>query len=162
MIIFDNLERINGMKRIVPLLLCALTALAVGCSTRSEIEKSAYSRLPKALEEAMMEDLSATGGADIVSPVIIYSCDSLFIVQFKAVAKDPGLKGYSFPVRYVFVQDMVLSHVYGHPVYAEKITGCPEMTPEEIEQTRAEFKRDAKKAYVYYASTASPITQEDL
>lgn len=151
------------MKSIVPPFAFVLLALAVGCATPSErIEDKAFSRLPKALEEAMMEDLSLSGGADIVSPEILYSCDSLFIVQFKAVAKNPEAGGYSFPVRYVFVRDVVLSHAYGHPVYAEKMTGCPEMTPEEIAQAKAEFKRDAEKAYTFYVSTATLIPSEDL
>ena len=150
------------MKRIVPLFAFVLLALAVGCSTRSGIEEQAFSRLPKALEKAMLEDMNTAGGAQVVSPEVLYSCDSLCIIQFKAVARDPGLDGYSFPVRYVFVRDVVLSHAYGHPVYAEKISGCPEMTPEEIRQVKAEFKRDAKKAYSYYASTAQQIPTEDL
>lgn len=150
------------MKRIALLLKLAILALVIGCSRTPELEKLAFSRLPKALEEAMIEDLSVSGGAQIDSPEILYSCDSLCIIQFKAVAKNPDADGYSFPVRYVFVRDVVLSHAYGHPVYAEKISGCPEMTPEDIEKTKAEFKRDAKKAYAFYASTATLIPSEDL
>lgn len=150
------------MKRIVPLLSCALLAIALGCSTSPELEKTAFSRLPKALEEAMMEDLSMSGGADIESPVVLYSCDSLFIVQFKAVAKDPQWKGYSFPVRYVFVRDMVLSHAYGHPVYGEKLSGCPEMDEKDIHEEKAKFKKDADKAYTFYVSTAKQLSPEDL
>ena len=150
------------MKRILPLLSCFLLALAVGCSSSSELEKLAFSRLPKALERAMIEELDLTGGADIVSPEILYSCDSLCVIQFKAVAKNPEAEGYSFPARYVFVRDVILSHAYGHPVYSEKLTGCPEMTKEEIKQKKAELQRDADKAYTFYASTANLVPPEDL
>lgn len=150
------------MKRIVPLLSVALLAFAIGCSHQSELEKVAFSRLPKALEQAMEVDLSLSGGATIASPDILYSCDSLCIIQFKAVAKSPEAEGYSFPVRYVFVRDVVMSHAYGHPVYAEKLSGAPEMTPEEIQQAKDEFQRDAGKLYPFYSSTATPINPEDL
>lgn len=151
------------MKRIVPLLSLALLQLVIGCSPKpASLEEKALSRLPKALEQAMVEDLSLSGGAEIVSPEILYSCDSLCIIHFTAVAKAPEAEGYSFPVRYIFLQDMVLSHAYGHPVFAEKLTGSPEMTPDDIQKTKADYKRDAKKAYAYYASTANVIAQEDL
>ena len=110
----------------------------------------------------MQEDLSLPGGARIVSPEVLYSFDSLCIIQFKAVATDPKEEGYSFPVRYVFVQDMVMSHAYGHPVYSEKISGAPEMTPEEIQQAKAEFQRDADKLYPYYSATSTLMSPEDL
>lgn len=151
------------MKRIVPLLSLAILLMVIGCSPKPvSLEEKALSRLPKALEQAMVEDLSLSGGAEIVSPEILYSCDSLCIIQFKAVAKNPEAEGYSFPVRYVFLQDMVLSHAYGRPVYAEKMSGAPDMTPEEIQKTQAEYQRDAKKAYAYYSSTANVIAPEDL
>ena len=151
------------MKRIVPLLSVALLALALACSSPTpELKDVAFARLPKALEQAMVEDLGLQGGAEIVSPEILYSCDSLCIIHFTAVAKAPKADGYSFPVRYVFLQDMVLSHAYGHPVYAERISGCPEMTPEEIEETKAQFQQDAEKAYKYFSSTANQIDPEDL
>lgn len=149
------------MKRNV-LLPLVLLFIAIGCSTTPQLEKVAFSRIPKALEKAMQEDLSLPGGARIVSPEVLYSCDSLCIIQFKAVAKDPKEEGYSFPVRYVFVQDMVMSHAYGHPVYSEKISGAPEMTPEEIQQAKAEFQRDADKLYPYYSATSTLISPEDL
>jgi hypothetical protein len=151
------------MKRIVPLLSFALLALALACSSPTpELKDVAFARLPKALEQAMVEDLGLPGGAEIVSPEILYSCDSLCIIHFTAVAKAPEADGYSFPVRYVFLQDMVLSHAYGHPVYAEKLSGSPEMTPEDIQQTKAEYQRDARKAYAYYSSTANVIDPKDL
>ncbi len=151
------------MKRIIPLLSVALLALALACSSPTpELKDVAFARLPKALEQAMVEDLGLQGGAEIVSPEILYSCDSLCIIHCTAVAKAPKADGYSFPVRYVFLQDMVLSHAYGHPVYAEKLSGSPEMTPEDIQKTKADYQRDAQKAYAYYSSTATLIDQEDL
>ncbi len=151
------------MKRIVPLFSLAVLLMVVGCSTQpSSLKDKALVRLPKALEQAMVEDLSLPGGAEIVSPEILYTCDSLCIIHCTAVAKAPEADGYSFPVRYVFLQDMVLSHAYGRPVYAEKLSGSPELTQEDIRQARAEYQRDAKKAYAYYSSTATLIAQEDL
>ena len=55
-----------------------------------------------------------------------------------------------------------MSHAYGHPVYAEKLSGCPDMTPKEIAKAKAEFERDAEKAYAFFASTAILIPSEDL
>ena len=150
------------MKKIVPFLCSILVAFAACSKAPASLEELALSRLPKALEQAMTEELSVQGGADIVSPEIMYSCDSLCIIQFKAVAKAPHLEGYSFPARYVLVQDMVLSHAYGHPVYAEKLTGCPEMDEKEMEETKARFLKDAEKTYIFYAATANSIAPEDL
>ena len=55
-------------------------------------------RLPKALESAMEDQMSVKGGAQIQSPETIYDSDSLCIIHFQAVAKDPTGKDYSFPV----------------------------------------------------------------
>ena len=78
------------------------------------------------------------------------------------MAKNPEAEGYNFPARYVFVRDVILSHAYGHPVYSEKLTGCPDMTEEEIRQKKAEFQRDADKVYTYYSAIASLLSPEDL
>ena len=137
-------------------------AMAWACSSRPALEKEAFDRLPRALEKAMEEQMSMPGVAEIVSPEVMYSCDSLCIIQFKAIAKDPKCDGFSFPVRYVFLRDVVMSHAYGHAVYAERVSGCPEMTAEDIRQTKDRFRKDAEKLYPYYASTASVITPEDL
>lgn len=150
------------MKRIVPLLLGVFLAMAWACSSRPALEKEAFDRLPRALEKAMVEQMSMPGGAEILSPEVMYSCDSLCIIQFKAVAKDPKCEGFSFPVRYVFLRDVVMSHAYGHAVYAERVSGCPEMTPEEIQETKDQFHKDADKLYPYFASVASVIAPEDL
>ena len=150
------------MKRLVPLLSCALLALLLGCSTQPELEKKAFSRIPKVLEKAMIEQMQLSGGADVTSPVVLYSCDSLCIIQFKAVARNPEANGYSFPARYILVQDMVLSHAYGHPVYSEKMAGCPDMTDKEIRDLQAQFRRDGDKIYTYYSSTTNLIAPEDL
>ena len=146
----------------MPLLSCVLLALALACSPQPELEKKAFSRLPKALETSMEEGMFLTGGADIVSPVVLYSCDSLCIIQFKAVAKNPEAQGYSFPARYILVRDMVFTRAYGHPVYSEKLTGCPDLNEEEIKEMKAKFKNEAQQTYIYYSSTANLIAPEDL
>ena len=99
------------MKRTLSMLF--LLALLQGCSGTASLEEKAFSRIPKALEKAMEEELSMTGGGTVSSPEVLYSCDSLCIIQFKAVAKDPQWEEYSFPARYIMGQDMVLSHAYG-------------------------------------------------
>ena len=143
-------------------MLSVFLAMAWACSSRPALEKEAFDRLPKALEKAMEEQMSMPGGAEIVSPEVMYSCDSLCIIQFKAIAKNPQAKGFSFPARYVFLKDVIMSHAYGHPVYAERVSGCVEMTPEEIKETKDKFLKDAEKIYSYFASTASLISPEDL
>lgn len=148
------------MNKILPLILFAL--MASGCSRTPGLERMAYERLPKVLERTMMEELSIPGGAEIISPMTLYSCDSLCIIQFKAVVKDPKYEGYSFPVRYAFVRDMVMSYANGHPVYAEKMTGCPDMTPKEMKEAKAKFKEKAQENYTYYASVSDFVPSEDL
>lgn len=139
-----------------------LLALLQGCSGTASLEEKAFSRIPKALEKAMEEELSMTGGGSVSSPEVLYSCDSLCIIQFKAVAKDPQWEEYSFPARYIMGQDMVLSHAYGHPVYFEKLTGCPDLSPEEMEETKASLRKEGDALYTFYASTANPIAPKDL
>lgn len=139
-----------------------LLALLQGCSGTASLEEKAFSRIPKALEKAMEEELSMTGGGTVSSPEVLYSCDSLCIIQFKAVAKDPQWEEYSFPARYIMGQDMVLSHAYGHPVYFEKLTGCPDLSPEEMEETKASLQKEGDALYTFYASTANPIAPKDL
>lgn len=139
-----------------------LLALLQGCSGTASLEEKAFSRIPKALEKAMEEELSMTGGGTVSSPEVLYSCDSLCIIQFKAVAKDPQWEEYSFPARYIMGQDMVLSHAYGHPVYFEKLTGCPDLSPEEVEETKASLRKEGDALYTFYASTANSIAPKDL
>lgn len=139
-----------------------LLALLQGCSGTTSLEEKALSRIPKALEKAMEEELSMTGGGTVSSPEVLYSCDSLCIIQFKAVAKDPQWEEYSFPARYIMGQDMVLSHAYGHPVYFEKLTGCPDLSPEEMEETKASLRKEGDALYTFYASTANSIAPKDL
>ena len=152
----------SGMKSLVPLFSCALLALALGCSSSSELEKKALSRIPEVLEQTMLEEMQLPGGAEVVSPIVLYSCDSLCIIQFKAVAKNPEAQGYSFPARYFLVKDMIFSRAYGYPVYSEKMTGCPDLSAKEIRETKAKFKKDAQQTYVYYSSTCKLIAPEDL
>lgn len=139
-----------------------LLALLQGCSGTASLEEKAFLRIPKALEKAMEEELSMTGGGTVSSPEVLYSCDSLCIIQFKAVAKDPQWEEYSFPARYIMGQDMVLSHAYGHPVYFEKLTGCPDLSPEEMEETKANLRKEGDALYTFYASTANSIAPKDL
>ena len=148
------------MKRTLSMLF--LLVLLQGCSGTASLEEKAFSRIPKALEKAMEEELSMTGGGTVSSPEVLYSCDSLCIIQFKAVAKDPQWEEYSFPARYIMGQDMVLSHAYGHPVYFEKLTGCPDLSPEEMEETKASLRKEGDALYTFYASTANPIAPKDL
>ena len=150
------------MTRLVPLLSCALLALALGCSSTPELEKIAFSRIPKVLERTMLEEMELSGGANIVSPVVLYSCDSLCIIQFKAVAKNPEANGYSFPARYFLVRDMVFSRAYGYPVYSEKLTGCPDLDEKEIQEIKAKFEKEGQQTYIYYSSTCELIPPEDL
>lgn len=150
------------MKRFLPLLSCALLALALGCSSTPELEKKAFSRIPKVLERTMLEEMELSGGADIVSPIVLYSCDSLCIVQFKAVARNPEAQGYSFPARYFLVKDMVFSRAYGYPVYSEKMTGCPDLDEKEIQEIKAKFEKEGQQTYIYYSSTCNLIAPEDL
>lgn len=153
-------EYFGRMRKILPLILLAL--MVSGCAGTPGLEKIAYGRLSKVLERTMVEELSISGGAEIVSPVTMYSCDSLCIIQFKAVVKDPKYEGYSFPVRYAFVRDMVMSYALGHPVYAEKMTGCPDMNPKERKEAKAKFKEKAQENYTYYASISNFVPSEDL
>jgi hypothetical protein len=153
---------LSGMKRLVPLLSCALLALALGCSSSPELEKKAFSRIPKVLERTMLEEMQLSGGADVVSPIVLYSCDSLCIIQFKAVARNPEAQGYSFPARYFLVKDMMFSRAYGYPVYSEKMTGCPDLNEKEIQETKAKFEKEAEQTYIYYSSTCKLIAPEDL
>ena len=153
-------EYIGRMRKILPLILLAL--MVSGCAGTPGLEKIAYGRLSKVLERTMVEELSISGGAEIVSPVTMYSCDSLCIIQFKAVVKDPKYEGYSFPVRYALLRDMVFSRAYGRPVYSEKMTGCPDMDRKEIKKAKADFKKNAQANYTYYAAVSNLVASEDL
>ena len=152
------------MKRKLLLKILAAVALATGCTQAQtpELEELAYKRLPKAVDKAMVEELSISGGAEIVSPVTLYSCDSLCIIQLTVSAKNPEYAGYRFPARYAFVKDMVMSYAYGTAIYSEKITGSPDLSEKKIEEIKEQFKRDADKLYVYYSAVATSVHIEDL
>ena len=72
-------------------------------------------RLPKSLENAVLQELSIPGGAEISSLQTVYVCDSLCIILFEAVAKDPSGKELRFPVRYALVRDGIMSAATGRP-----------------------------------------------
>ena len=154
---------LNKMKVRIILYLCfAALLLAASCSSRKGLEGMAMERLPKALEKAMEEQMSLKGGARIQSPETIYDCDSLCMIQFQAVAKDPSGKDFSFPVRYIFLHDTFLSAAKGHPVYLEMVTGCPEMNRKELKALKESCRETSDDLYVYYAGVATPVNPEDL
>lgn len=140
----------------------AVTLLAASCSSRKGLEGMAMERLPKALEKAMEDQMSLKGGAKIQSTETIYNCDSLCIIHFQAVAKDPSGKDFSFPVRYVFLHDAFLSAAKGHPVYSEMVTGRQDMDREEIKNLKESCREKSDELYVYYSGVATPINPEDL
>lgn len=140
--------------------LCLLTAVA--CKPTPTMESMAMKRLPKALEKAMEEQLSLSGGAQIVSPRTIYACDSLCMVQFEAVARDPSGQEFRFPVRYVLLQDRFMSAATGHPVYAESVAGSPTMDEEEVRELVRYCAEHGHEMYIHYAGIANPIDREDL
>ena len=154
-------ERDFYMNRISFLVVCAALCMA-GCASRPSLEKMALQRLPKALELAMQEEMSLPGGADIVSPRTIYACDSLCLIQCEAVARDSSGREFRFPVRYIFLEDVFMSSVKGHPVYAEMVTGCPRMSEEEMEMLRRKCVEDGDRMYVYYAGIADPIDKQGV
>ncbi len=143
-------------------ILCIALILAASCSSDNGLEKMAMERLPKALEKAMEDQMSLKGGARIQTPETIYQCDSLCIIHFQAVANDSSGKEFSFPVRYVFLQDKFLSAASGHPVYSEMVTGSPTMDREEVEKLKEYCRENSDKLYVYYSGTATPIESEGL
>ena len=134
----------------------------MACTTTPEMEVLAYKRLPKALERKTVEELSMPGGVDIVSPETLYASDSLCIIQCKAVARDAQLDGYSFPVRYILVRDVVMSHAMGRPVYEECVTGGFELTRKEVKDLKARYKKESARYYTHYAAAGEPVNPEDL
>lgn len=147
--------------RIISLFL-TVSLLAVSCSSGKGLEEMAMKRLPKALEKAMEEQMSVKGGADILSPETIYQCDSLCIIQFEAVAKDPSAEDLRFPVRYIFLRDVFMSAVTGQPYYAEMVTGCPTMSAEEIARLKESYQENGHNLYVYYSGLAAHIDKNNL
>ena len=147
----------------IPCLSCiAALILAASCLSGSGLEKMAMERIPTALEKAMEDQMGLKGGARIKTPETIYDCDSLCIIQFKAVADDPSGKEFSFPVRYIFLRDSFMSAAKGHPVYSEMVIGCPEMDREEVRKLKESCRETGSELYVYYAGAATPIDQEGL
>ena len=142
--------------------LVVFSMVAFSCTSHSGLEKKAMQRLPEALESAMEEQMSLKGGADIQSPVTVYDCDSLCIIQFKAVARDPSAKDYSFPVRYIFLRDVVMSAATGHPVYADMVVGCPDMDKEELASFKKSCIEKANELYIYYVGATIPIDSKGL
>ena len=150
------------IKDIIFPLLAAVLLAAASCSSWNGLEKLALRRMPKALEKAMEEQMSLSGGAKIKSVETIYDCDSLCIIHFQAVAKDPSGKDFSFPVRYVVLHDAFLSAAKGHPVYSEMVTGRQDMDREEIKNLKESCREKSDELYVYYSGVATPINPEDL
>ncbi len=142
--------------------LIGLILIVASCASTPGLEKKAMARLPKALESAMEDQMSVKGGAQIQSPETIYDSDSLCIIHFQAVAKDPTGKDYSFPVRYVFLRDNFMSAAEGHPVYMDMVTGSPTMTPGEVEKLKEYCAENSHDLYVYYAGVASPIDSNGI
>ena len=150
------------IKDIIFPLLAAVLLAAVSCSSGQGLEKLALKRMPKALEKAMEEQMYLSGGAKIKSIETIYDCDSLCIIHFQAVAKDPSGKEFSFPVRYIFVRDMFMSAAEGHPVYSEMVTGSPTMDREEVKKLKESCRENSDGLYVYYAGATTRIDSDDL
>jgi hypothetical protein len=146
------------LKNILYSFYLSFLLLAASCSSSPKgLESMAMERLPDALEKAMEDQMSVKGGARIQSPETIFDCDSLCIIHFQAVAKDPSGNEYSFPVRYVFLRDVFMSAAEGHPVYSEMVAGSPTMDRGEVEKLKEYCREHSDELYVYYAGAASPI-----
>ena len=143
-------------------LLCLLSLLACACSRHPMMEKLAMQRLPKSLENAVLQELSIPGGAEISSLQTVYVCDSLCIILFEAVAKDPSGKELRFPVRYALVRDGIMSAATGRPYYAESITGAPRMDSAENEEFKQYCRKEGTKMYEYYVSVGEYVDLEEL
>lgn len=150
------------MNRTRVILLCLLSMLACACSPQPMMEKLAMLRLPKCLEKAMQQELDIPGGAEISSPQTVYVCDSLCIIIFEAVAKDPSGKELRFPVRYALVRDGIMSAATGQPYYAESITGAPMMDSAENEEFKQYCRKEGTKMYDYYVSVGEHVDLEEL
>ena len=155
---------LNEMKiRDILYMFClAALLLPASCSSRHGLERMAMERMPKGLEKAMEEQMSLKGGAKIESPETIYDCDSLCIIQFKAVAKDTSGEEFSFPVRYIFLRDVFMSAAKGHPVYSEMVVGSPTMDRKEVEMLKESCRKTGHDLYIFYSGAANPIDQEDI
>ena len=136
--------------------------LVLACASTPELEKIAMRRMPKALEKAMEKELSLSGGAEIVSPETIYSCDSICMIHFEAVARDSLGEEFRFPVRYVLVHDLFMSAATGHPVYSEIVTGVSRMDREEINDLKQNCKENGNQLFEFYSGAADPISKDDL
>ena len=151
------------IKNILYVFCLSAMLVAASCSSSPKgLEDLAMERLPEALEKAMEDQMSVKGGARIQSPEIIFDCDSLCIIHFQAVAKDPSGNDYSFPVRYVFLRDVFMSAAMGHPVYSEMVTGSPTMDRAEVNKFKEYCRETSDKLYIYYAGVAKSIETDDL
>ena len=150
------------MKRTRRILLCLLSMLVCACSSQPMMEKLAMQRLQKSLEKAMQQELALSGGAEIASPQTVYVCDSLCIIIFEAVAKDPAGQELRFPVRYALVRDGIMSAATGQPYYAESITGAPRMGSKESEEFKQYCRKEGTKMYDYYVSVGEHVDLEEL
>ena len=136
--------------------------LAASCSSRNGIERMAMERLPIALEKALGEKSTIKQGARIQSPETLYKCDSLCIILFKAVGKDPDGNKVSIPVRYVYLCDVVLSAVKGHPVYSELVNVGQNTNRQGIRDLKKTYRDSADDLYLHYVGIATPIDSESI
>jgi len=151
------------MRRFFLILTSLFLLLFQSCDSTPSLEKMAMKRLHAAIAAELEDKFSYAGDVEILSPEVVYSCDSMCVIVFDAGVTDPESgKQVSLPAKYVLLRDVVMSAAYGHPYYAELISGRLGTKEEELKRLRKEYSKSGQEAYITLCAKANHIDEKLL
>ncbi|MBR5396486.1 MAG: hypothetical protein IK145_01365 [Bacteroidales bacterium] len=136
--------------RIKPLLLLLSAALFFGCSSKGSLEQVAREHIQAKVFEAMGDRLGAVGEPEIKDIQVLYDCDSLCILQCRALSKDAEGNDLSGVARYIFAKDPFLSRANGKPAYCDAALGSEYLDSKGIKEFRKKMEDNGSDIFFYY------------
>ena len=136
--------------RIKWILLLLSAAVLFGCYAGNGLEGVAREHISAKVGEAMKNRLGAVTEPEIKDIQVLYDCDSLCILQCRALSKDAEGNDLSGVARYIFAKDPFLSRANGKPAYCDAALGSDYLDSKGIKEFRKKMEDNGSDIFFYY------------
>lgn len=141
--------------RIIIILLASL--LAGSCQRHYQIEERAICQLPISLSDELTTFEPGTSGIAANDVKTVYVNDTICILQLKAAYVKPDGTRQADELQYVYLVDVFMSKLEGHPIFLEEFRKVPLMTDKEIKVNKRHVKDSGEDVYTTFIGHGMPI-----
>lgn len=134
-----------------------ILTLALSCTREETIITIAEENLPELLDREMKFYMGTVEKPEIKDLAVVYSCDSLCVLQCHASAKDSDGRLQSENIRYIFVKDTFMSAFEKDGVYCHAVQGAPYLDKQGIEDFCKKMRENPQEMYLHYLSSSEPL-----